>query len=357
MPEPVSEVQPLFDAVRAGDAARVAAMLDEDPARLHARLPPYAWTPLHAAAHAGQDAVVALLLARGLDPNAKEAGDDTTALHWAAAAGRADVVRRLLAAGADPVGRGDDHALEVIGWATCWDGCDDDAHREVVRLLRAAGARHHVFSAVATDDADEVRRIVAGDPSQLARPMSRHEGGQLPLHFAVRMRRPRMAALLLALGADPLAGDAEGMPPSAYATDPDTDRAVLAAARGRVAATLLVALALRAGDAAARAYPGAGVVDAGALHLMAKRGDAEAVRELLARGADPGARWAHWGAVVTPLHLAAFLGHVEVARLLLAAGADPSVRDTEHDADPLGWAEHCGRHEVAALLRAHAASS
>ena len=46
----------------------------------------------------------------------------------------------------------------------------------------------------------------------------------------------------------------------------------------------------------------------GALHLMAKRNDLAAVRWLLANGADPNGRWAHWDAEVTPLHLAASQG-------------------------------------------------
>ena len=58
-----------------------------------------------------------------------------------------DVVRRLADAGGDVVGHGDDHELEVIGWATCWDGCDDDAHRAVADFLVERGARHHIFSA------------------------------------------------------------------------------------------------------------------------------------------------------------------------------------------------------------------
>src|SRR6476469_6752817 len=106
-------------------------------------------------------AAVDLLLARGLDVNAREKGDNTYAMHWAAAAGKLDVVRRLADAGGDVVGHGDDHEMEVIGWASCWDGCDDDAHRAVVEFLVSRGARHHIFSAISMNLADEVRRIVA----------------------------------------------------------------------------------------------------------------------------------------------------------------------------------------------------
>ena len=64
------------------------------------------------------------------------------------------------------------------------------------------------------------------------------------------------------------------------------------------------------------------------------------VDRLLDRGADPNGRWDHWDARVTPLHLAALGGHAEVVRMLLAAGADPGIRDSKHDGDAAGWAEH-----------------
>ena len=88
-------------------------------------------------------------------------------MHWAAAAGRLDVVTRLAEAGGDVIGAGDDHQREVIGWATCWDGCDDEAHRAVADFLVSRGARHHIFSAIAMNLGDDVRRIVAADPSAL----------------------------------------------------------------------------------------------------------------------------------------------------------------------------------------------
>ena len=75
-------------AAKAGDASALAALLDAHPDRLHARVGPYAFTLLHAAAQGGHLAAVDLLLRRGIDPNVRERGDETYPMHWAAAAGQ-----------------------------------------------------------------------------------------------------------------------------------------------------------------------------------------------------------------------------------------------------------------------------
>lgn len=317
---------------------------------------------------------VDVLLERGLDVNTREKGDNTYAMHWAAAAGRLDVVRRLADGGGDVVGRGDDHELEVIGWATCWDGCEDVAHRAVVDFLVSRGARHHIFSAIAMDLADEVRQIVTADPSTLNRRQSRNENHRTPLHFAVLKNRQEMIALLLELGADPLAVDGSGQPVSVYASAPETDRRVMESIRAMVSAELVSAvrghrpprggpmdlvalLALGDWDTATHLLrENAGLIDSsgGALHLMAQRHDIAAVTWLLAHGADLNGRWTSGGAHVTPLHLAASRGHAEMVRLLLDAGADPSIRDSMHDGDALGWAEHFQQPEIVQILKEHA---
>lgn len=348
----------LFEAAGSGEVDRVASLLDADATRLHARRKPYAWTLLHTAAHGGHLPVVDLLLQRGLDVNVRERGDNTCAIHWAAAAAHLDVVRRLADAGGDVVGAGDDHELEVIGWATCWEGCDDDAHRAVAAFLLSRGARHHVFSAIAMNLGEELRRVVNEDPGSLEKRMSRNEGFQRPLHFAVRMNRPEMVRLLLELGADPLGVDGSGATAAVYAKTPHSDRAIMETLRARGALDLGVAVALHDWPAASAMlrddpeliHPGG--PHAGVLHLMAKRNDAAAVEWLLAHGADPNGRWNHWDAEVTPLHLAAMTADARVVQLLLDAGADVRIHDSKHDADPIGWAEHTGRTDIVRQLEA-----
>jgi ankyrin repeat protein len=363
----------LFDAVRNGDVGALTALLDEHPEKLHVRTKPYEQSLLHLAAADGRLAAVDLLLKRGLDVNTREKGDNTYAMHWAAAGGHLDVVRRLADAGGDVVGHGDDHALEVIGWATCWEGIDQ-RHAAVAEFLVSRGARHHIFSAIAMNLADDVRRIVAANRATLSSRMSRNEDHRMPLHFAVLKNRPEMVSLLLELGADPLAVDGSGFSAMAYATSPDTDRKVMEAIRAMTSAELVsaerghrpvrggtmdlvAALALGDWETAVRLSSDNPTLagSAGALHLMAKRNDAPAVRWLLDHGADPNARWSHWDAEVTPLHLAALGGHAEIVRMLLDAGAEPHIRDSRHDSDAIGWAEFFKRPDVVQILEAHGA--
>jgi len=366
----------IIESARKGDVETLARLLDEHPEKLHLKVPPYEASLLFPAAQSGNVDAVDLLLKRGLDVNYRERGDNTYAMHWAAAQGNLLMVRKLADAGGDVIGEGDDHAGGVIGWASCWEGCNDDSHRAVVDFLLSRGARHHIFSAVAMDLADEVRRIVAAHPSALNQRQSRNENNRTPLHFAVAMNRTEMVELLLKLGADPLAIDGGGMPVAAYAADSEIDLPVMkriheftvsemdSATRGHrplnaSGLDLVAAAAIRDWNtASALATANRKLIDtSGALHLLSKRGDATAVKWLLEHGANANMLWAHWDAEVTPLHLAAAQGHAEVVRLLLDAGADPRLRDTKHDGDAFGWAEFFKKPEILQLLKDKTASA
>jgi ankyrin repeat protein len=359
----------IIESARKGQVDELTALLDAHPEKLHLKVPPYDASLLFPASQSGSIETVDLLLKRGLDVNYREQGDNTYAMHWVAAQGNLAMVRTLADAGGDVIGDGDDHASGVIGWASCWEGCDDDAHRQVAQFLISRGARHHIFSAVALNIADEVRRIVAEDPAALNQRQSRNENHRSPLHFAVAMNKPQMVELLLALGADPLSVDGSGMPVAVYATNHEIDLPVMrkihamtrgefdSAARGHrllnvAMMDLVAAAALREWDAASKIVAAnRQLIDkGGALHLLSKRGDAVAVEWLLKQGAHPNALWAHWDSDVTALHLAVMQNRIEIARLLLSAGADPRIHDSKHDANAINWAHFFKREELFALL-------
>lgn len=87
--------------------------------------------PINAAAAAGRNDVVALLLERGCPADARGASTAYTALHLAAHAGNAALVKLLLEAGAD-------RQLTVAGGESALDLARRGGHREVVELLQAA---------------------------------------------------------------------------------------------------------------------------------------------------------------------------------------------------------------------------
>jgi ankyrin repeat protein/catechol 2,3-dioxygenase-like lactoylglutathione lyase family enzyme len=211
-----------FAACYTGDVAKLRDLLDREPTLVRERHPG-GGTPLHAAA-AHPDALK-LLLERGADPNARDVGDNALPLHFAAGGGPLESVRLLLDAGSDVQGVGDDHRMDVIGWATCFA----DARRDVVDLLVERGAKHHIFSAVALKDLELIRRVVAESPEAIKRRLSHNEQEQTALHYVVApadglvggMFRTgdhyKVLELLIELGADLEARDAKDRTPMAMA--------------------------------------------------------------------------------------------------------------------------------------------
>jgi len=211
----VPSPEAFFAACTDGDLAALRSALAATPDLARARTAEGA-TALHlAVAHPG---AVRLLLDSGADPNARDTGDHALPLHFAAGGGHVESVRLLLDAGSDVHGAGDAHALAVIGWATVFG----PPNREVVDLLVARGAQHHVFSAIGLEDAELLRQVVAEDPAALARRLSRHEGEQTALHYVVAPpdglaggifrtgAHHRILDALIELGADLDARDAKG---------------------------------------------------------------------------------------------------------------------------------------------------
>jgi hypothetical protein len=82
---------------------------------------------------------------------------------------------------------------------------------------------------------------------------------------------------------------------------------------------------------------------------------AEVLRNVLAAGFDVNALGRADAPIEqgwqTALHTAVEYGNAEMVTLLLEHGADPSIEDARFHATPLGWAEHFGHEDLAALLR------
>lgn len=87
------------------------------------------------------------------------------------------------------------------------------------------------------------------------------------------------------------------------------------------------------------------------LVLAAVNGEPETLRMLLDHGLDPNeynppGLHPH----CTPLHLAVDSGNIDAVRALLARGADPGIEDRLHNATALEWARHLGRDVVVDVL-------
>ena len=352
----------LLLAADKGDAARVAELLDAHPDIVNAREPLEGHdgrrTALHFAVNSGSEELVALLLARGADPDIRDDGDNAYPLHFAVEKRDLGIVRRLVEAGADTIGTGDMHELDVIGWATVFVR---EPAPELVAYLLAHGARHNILSAVAVGDVGAIREIGARDPSQLDRRMDRTNQFRRPLHLAIVKRQPAALDALLEAGADVELEDGGGLSPLDVAVllgELDmAERLMAHEARLRLPA----AVGLGRPDAIARALadePDAlrpGGRWASLLVRAAERGSGEMIERLVRHGASVHAHEDPRLSIdgthgLTALHAAAWHGNVDAARTLLRLGADPTVRETRYWGTPVGWADYAGQREVLALL-------
>ncbi len=187
-----------------------------------------------------------------------------------------------------------------------------------------ASASDDLFAAIDAGDVDRVGVMLGADPS-LA--MTRdHEGVSALLRARYRLDR----ALAEAVKARVAALDV-----FEAATFGDLDR---------------LAVLLEADPGLTDRRSGDGFT---ALHLAAFFGQDDAVRLLLARGADPDAPGTGW-MTGTPLNSAASAGHAATVDLLLEAGADPDAVQ-RGGWTPLHSAAHNGDALTVELLLAHGA--
>jgi len=83
------------------------------------------------------------------------------------------------------------------------------------------------------------------------------------------------------------------------------------------------------------------------LWAAARKGDAAAVKALLAKGAEVNAKLRYG---TTALSYAADRGHLEVVKVLVEHGAELNIKDTFYNSPPLSWAAYNGHTEVVKFL-------
>jgi ankyrin repeat protein len=279
----LNAIAPLWLAAQSGDALLVRLLLDNkaEPDAATAT----GVTPLMIAAAAGNPIAVGLLIERGADPDAKEKTYGQTPLIFAAAYNRPDAIAVLLEHGANVAAatKVRPSADELMGGLTGLHYAVRQGNVEAVDALLDRGADVNSVSADSTT------------PLMLATINGRFD---LAMHLLERGGDPTIAT---AAGATPLYRviDVQWAPKSAYPQP-----------------------------------PGAGQQQTGYLELM---------KALLERGADPNARLrkALWytryssglggtdPAGATPFWRASEVGDVDAMRLLVAHGADPSVKTLE----------------------------
>jgi ankyrin repeat protein len=347
----------ILDAAKFGRVDELSRLLDAHPDLIDARGGAFEKeTALHRAAPCNRHACVRLLLERGADVDIRDYPNNATALHFAAVAGDLEMVNMLVEAGSDVVGDGDDYDVGVLGWATCLSRLRED----VAEYLIAHGAPLNLWSAIALDRVEAVRRFIESNRSLLGARMSRNQRFRTPLHHAAAKNRPAIVRLLLGLGADVNATDATGATALTTAAMENADPSILAMLQEAGAKIdLTSALALRRYDLAqamlkdAPSRIGPDGHDTITLHLAVSKKDLGAIKWLLKHGVDVNAKRMMWGCNHTALQMTTENGALDIARMLLDAGADPNVRDDKYEATALGWAEFFGRDEFAALIRAH----
>jgi ankyrin repeat protein len=232
--------------------------------------------PLRMAAQLGQVERVRQLLARGAAPERRTAYDGESALTAAARWGQAGSVGALLDGGADPV-RPNAAGKSALFLAA------SGGHTEVVKVLLGRGARASASGALAAaagaGSLESVRALLAA--GRAPRPELGRALVEAALHGSTEMLRALLDAGAPLDGAVPMA-----------------------------------------------AHPTEGPLP---LEAAIKQGHLEAVRLLIAAGADVGARAGRW----PPLRQAAYVGYVDLVELLLRSGASPKATDSTNGSTAL----------------------
>jgi len=200
-------VEELFAAIREGDAERVRALVEADPALASARDGTGLSAVLMALYHRKPD-VLDVLLAAGPELDVLDA----------AAAGRLDVLRLHLESDQDALAARSPEGFTPLHLAAFFGGAG------AVRMLLVAGMPadadqenpnrvRPLHSAVAAGDVEAAEALLdaGADPDAV------QQGGYTPLLAAAHSDDAMMAALLLRHGADPTLAADDGRDPAAMA--------------------------------------------------------------------------------------------------------------------------------------------
>ena len=323
---------PLLLAAQNGHDKAVALLLAKgaDPNRIHKD----GGFPLLLAAQNGHDQAVATLLEKGADPDRVHKETGAFPLLQAAQNGHDQAVAMLLDQGAEP-NRVDekDGAFPLLLAA-------HNGHDKVVALLLDQGAEPNrvdknglfpLLQAAQNGHEQAVALLLekGAEPNQV-----NEQNGLSPLLQAAQNGHEQAVAMLLEKGAEPdRANEQNGTFPLLMAAQHGHDQAV--------------ELLLDQGADPNRVHEKDGIFP---LLMAAQNGHAKAVEMLLAEGADPNR--VHEETGTCPLLQAAQEGHAKAVELLLARGADPNRVDEKDGLFPLLMAAHNGHAKAVELLLA-----
>jgi ankyrin repeat protein len=265
-------------------------------------------------AGSGSVEAVRLLIARGVDVNAKEPSQNQSALMWAAAERHADVVRLLVEAGADLQAH-TKKGFTAIHFAA------REGDLATTRALLAAGVNINIRSQ--QDESVALNRENVGASTSIGSPrgpgyQATLSAGSTPLLVAAVRGHVSLALFLLDQGADPNVLDA-GFTPLHWASA-DWEGGI--------------------------SNPVYGFRDAMS-GIPNRQQKIQLVKALLAKGANPNVRMTRRPPAfsglgggyedapgATPFLLASASADLEMVQLLLAAGADPTLT-TDTKATPV----------------------